>query len=324
MDLPTLLVTGVFDLSVGTMTVWNGLEQYARPRDDRQLLIGPWDHGQCYVGAADRYGPFGLGAPAAGDPYEVRLAFFDKHLKGRGPGPDLGGKAKIYVTGSNAYRSFDNYPPQETEGRDFFLTSAGRANTIRGDGRLRGAPAPGMVADRMRSDPALPFVPAMTHALGLHLDAREDAHHSETLVYITEPFSEPLTVIGEPEVHLYVVADTADADIAVQICELRRDGMVARLSMHALRLRYREGFDREVLLIPGKLVEARIKMTFVAHEFATGTRLALLVRPDLFPFIDPNPHSGEPIATATRLCVADVSVLHGEHPSRLILPVLRI
>jgi putative CocE/NonD family hydrolase len=322
MDLPTLLVTGVFDMSVGTMTVWHGLAKHASCRADRQLLIGPWDHGQCYVGGAERYGPFELGVTALADPFPIRLAFFDKHLKGKGDGPQLGGKTKIYITGRNAYRSFSAFPPVEAAPRSFFLTSSGHANTLRGDGRLLETQPQSAAADRTRSDPRLPFVASITDALALKCDAREDARHGETLVYVTDPLAAPLTVVGEPEVRLHVSADAPDADVAVQICEIRPDGAIAKLSWHALRLRYREGFDREVLLSPGRPVEASIVTTFMAHEFAAGTRIALLVRPDMFPFLDPNPHTGEPIASAMDTRPAELSVLHGDHPSRLILPVL--
>jgi putative CocE/NonD family hydrolase len=325
MDLPTLMVTGNFDPSIGTLAVWAGLMANAKDRDDRQLLIGPWDHGQTYIGSTGSYGPYEMGKAAIGDPYSIRLAFFDKHLKGKGDGPDLGGKVKTYVTGADVYRSFSAYPPKEMTPTDLFLSSQGRANTYRGDGVLTDAPPAEAPADTMRADPHLPFVPAMTSALGLELDAREQAGQAETLVYATPPLDQPLTLIGEPEVHLYVATDTPDADVVVHLCETRADGMVVALAYHALRLRYREGFDREVLMVPGKVAEAHIKLTHVSHQLAAGSRLVLLIRPDFFPFLDPNPNTGEPIATATRMQPANICVFHdAARPSRLIAPVVEL
>jgi predicted acyl esterase len=72
-------------------------------------------------------------------------------------------------------------------------------------------------------------------------------------------------------------------------------------------------------MTPGEPVEARIKLTPLSHQLQPGTRLVLLVRPDNFPFVNPN--TGEPVATATRMQPATVSVLHdAARPSRLILP----
>jgi putative CocE/NonD family hydrolase len=233
MDLPTLVVTGNFDFSIGAMTLWAGLAANATDRDDRQLLIGPWHHGQSYVGTTGEYGPFDLGEGSLGDPYPIRLAFFDRHLKGKGDGPDLGGKVKAFITGANVYRSFSAYPPKEMRPRELFLSSGGRANSLRGDGTFLDAPRAEAPADTMHADPALPFVPAMTSALNLHLDARELARQSETLVFATAPLERPLTLIGEREVHLHVAADTPDADVSINLCEARPDGMLAILAHHS-------------------------------------------------------------------------------------------
>jgi putative CocE/NonD family hydrolase len=323
MDLPVLVISGNFDLGIGAMTAWHGIVAHAADRADQQLLIGPWDHGQVYNGAGTVYGPFELGDAAPGDPNLLRFAFFDRHLKGQGHGPDVGGKAKIFITGRNDYRSFDVWPPREVRTTELFLASFGRANTYRGDGELLAAPRANAPSDTMRADPALPFVPAMTSALNLQLDLREQVRHAETLVYATTPLEAPLTIFGEPVVTLHVQADTKDADIGVYLCEMRANGSVAQLARHLLRLRYREGFDREVLLMPGEPVEARIKLTFVAHEVAPGAQLALLVTPDMFPWVDPNPNTGEPIATALESRIANVTVLHdAANPSRVTLPVL--
>ncbi|MDT9600207.1 CocE/NonD family hydrolase [Sphingosinicella rhizophila] len=322
MDLPTLIVTGNFDWSIGTMTAWNGLMAHAGDRDDRQLLIGPWDHGQVFLGGGDRYGPFDLDADLGADPFPIRLAFFDRHLKGKGDGPDLGGKAKVYITGRNEYRSFSAFPPREARRLDLFLSSGGNANGERGDGRLVASQGQGP-ADRMQADPDTPFIPTLADAMGRFLDLTEHARHIDTLVYATEPFEEKLTIVGEAELVLHVAVDAPDADIAAYLAEIRPDGTIAQLAQHALRLRYREGFDREVLLTPGVKVEARLKLTLVCHELAPGQRLALLLRPDMFPLIDPNPNTGEPIATAVGMRKAMLSIFHDAgSPSRLELPVL--
>lgn len=322
MDIPALVVCGNFDPSIGTLTAWRGLEANAPARDDRQLLIGPWDHGQTYIGSPGGYGPYEMGEAAVGDPYPIRLAFYDRHLKGRGGGPELGGKAKVFVTGANRYCSFSAYPPAEMTPTDFFL-AGGRANTYRGDGALAATPQAQSPADTMRADPELQFVPTMASALGLELDGRERAAHAETLVYATAPLDRPLTLIGEPELVLHVATDTPDADVVAHLCEHRADGQMVELGYHVIRLRYREGFDREVPMTPGQPAEARMVLTHVAHQLPAGSRLVLQLRPDWFPFIDPNPNTGEPIATAVRMQPANISVFHDRlRPSRLIAPVI--
>lgn len=325
MDLPVLVVTGNFDMSIGALTLWRGLQANAPRNHDRNLLIGPWDHGQSYVGGAPSFGPYDFEGKADMDLHALRNAFFDKHLKGEGPGIELGDEVKLYITGANEWRAFDSFPPKEISTRSFWLSSGGRANTIRGDGVLADAPpASDAPADRFVSDPELPFVPTLASAdPALMLDLREAERCSEMLVYSTPVLEAPLTVVGEAAVVLHVAADTPDADIAVQLGEARADGQVIRLAAGFLRLRYREGFDREVALTPGQPVEVRIPLTYVGHQLPAGSRLRLLISGDNFPLVDPNPHTGEPIATAVRVQVAHQSVLHDPaHPSRLELPVL--
>ncbi len=324
MDLPALFITGNFDPSIGTMAAWNSLLAHAADRADRQLLLGPWDHGQVYTGGGDRYGPHAIDSRASADPYPVRLAFYDKHLKNKGDGPAIGGKAKVFITGRNRYETFDAFPPQEVVRRPFFLSSAAPANGEYGAGVL--VTRQQDVADRpdrMRSDPMTPFVAPLTEAMGRISSLDEHVRHIDTLLFKTDVLDEPLTILGESELVLHVAVDAPDSDVVAHLAEIRPDGSVVELAYHALRLRYRQGFDREVALVPGEPVEVRLKLTLVSHELAAGHRLALLLRPDFFPFIDPNPNTGEPIATAVTMRTAQISVFHDAlRPSRLELPVL--
>jgi putative CocE/NonD family hydrolase len=207
--------------------------------------------------------------------------------------------------------------------RAFFLGSGGHANSSRGDGRL-GAEAPAAEpADRFADDPELPFVAAMSHAGNYRLDLRERARSSDTLVYRTPPLEQPLTILGEPEAVFSTAADCPDADLAAWVAEERPDGSLAQLTYGHLRLRYRAGFDREILLEPGAVVGARVRFHYVGHRLATGSALVLLVSGSNFPWVDPNPHTSEPIAAAPSMRRALQSVFHdASRPSWLELPVL--
>ena len=323
-EIPTLLVSGTFDLSIGALTAWSGLEAHGPSDAERLLLIGPWDHSGTYVGGRPSYGPHELADWDAVVPAAIRLAFFDRHLRNRGTGPELGGRVKVYLTGGGGWRSFDAFPPREVAAYTLYLASEGRANSCRGDGRLHDAPvgtaqSPDVIVD----DPEIPFVAPMTQAAQRLLDLRERGNHAETVYYTTGPLAAPLTILGEAEAVLFTAADCPDADLAVWLAEARPDGSLVQLAFGHLRLRYREGFDREVLLEPGAVVGARIRLHYVGHRLAAGHALVLLVSGNNYPWVDPNPHTGEPIATAVERQVARQTVCHGpEFPSRVVLPIL--
>jgi uncharacterized protein len=326
MDLPMMVVGGNFDLGVGTITLWKGLESHAQNPELRSLLIGPWDHGQCYAGGADRWGPYCFGGQATSDLAALRLAFFDRHLKNKGPGASLPGRVTLFVTGENQWRSFDRYPPREVVWQSWFLNSGGRANSARGDGALeRTPPACSQMPDRFIDDPELPFVAALAAARESDdlVDLRERCNHHETLVYRTSELGIPVTLLGEPAADLWVAADASDADIVLWLAEVRADGRVVRLAHGQLRLRYHQGFEREVLLKPDVPVRVQVPLTYVAHRLPVDSRLALLISGSDFPTSDPNPHTGEPVATAIACRPAVQTVFHDrEMPSSLCLPLL--
>jgi putative CocE/NonD family hydrolase len=206
------------------------------------------------------------------------------------------------------------------------LASGGHANSVRGDGQLlREAPRTAQVPDTFMDDPTLPFVPALASARekAVLLDLRERERDHETLVYDTGVLPEALTLLGEPQADLYVAADVPDADIVLWLAEHRTDGRTVKLATGQLRLRYHGGFDQERLLTPGQPVRVTIPLTYVGHRVPAGSRLRLLVSGSNFPWADPNPHTGAPIATAVDMQSALQTVYHNEaQPSKLILSVL--
>lgn len=323
---PALLVCGNFDLGIGTLTLWRQLEAHAPASVPRTLVIGPWDHGQSYAGGAPAYGPYHFGGQERADVNVLRLAFFDRHLKGIGPGPALEGRVSLFITGANAWHSFDRYPPVECRTQRWYLRSRGHANGLRGDGGLsREAPGGAEAADHFVDDPELPFVGALAaaHEATDPLDLRERARHAETLVYASGVFGEPITLLGEPEAELWTTADAPDADLMLWLAERRADGRIVKLAQGQLRLRYRRGFEQEALLVPGDPVRVRVLLTYVAHRVPAGSQLLLLVAGSDFPFSDPNTHTGEPVATAVACRQAVQTVFHDTaRPSSLTLPVL--
>lgn len=321
---PVLVVTGLFDGSMGSQHLWTMLERHAPPDVERHLIIGPWDHGQAYVGGGSGYGSHHWGEAGAFDLAATRLAFFDRHLKGVGPGPALPDRTFCFLTGADRWLAAPAYPHPDTVSQAWYLHSDGLAN-LRGHGRLdREAPATDEPPDSFLSTPDLPFVPVgATLDPALVLDLRETERQEDVLVYTSAPLEAPLVLHGQFILELHVAADAPDADVVCWLADVPPDGRTTRISRGLLRLRYRDGFDRERPLVPDKPISVCIHMDHVGHEVATGHRLRLLVGSTVFPLLDPNPNTGEPIATATTVRTARESVFHDRaRPSRLLLPVL--
>lgn len=321
---PTMVVTGLFDGSMGSQHLWEMLERHAPADVERLLLIGPWDHGQAYVGGAQGYGSHEWGDKGAFDLAGARLAFFNKHLKGQGEGPQLPGRTTTFVTGANRWIASETYPHSGIREEAWYLHSEGLAN-LRGHGTLdRFPPENDEPSDSFLSMPDLPFVPVgAVLDPALVLDLRELERQEDVLVYTSAPLEESLTLHGRFVAELHVAADAPDCDVFCWLADLPPSGHTTQISRGQLRLRYREGYDRQVPLTPDEVVKVRIEMDHVGHRLEQGHRLRLLIGSSLFPLLDPNPNTGEPTATAIEMRTARETVFHdGARPSRLLLPIL--
>lgn len=336
MRVPVQLVSGWYDNSYGTIGAtrgFNGMRQRAGTAEARQktkLMLGPWTHTSLYVDRT-RFGDLEFGPNAGIDYDEFLLRWFDARLKGIDNGVDDEPPVRIFVMGENRWRHENEWPPARAETVPMYLHSDGAAATAGGDGRLlRAAPGdpevpPDAPHDRYVFDPADPIWDERFEDPGPHdqsdIEARDDI-----LVFTSEPLAEDLEVTGAIFADLWVSVDRPDTDLAVMICDVWPDGTSYNLTgpeSGYLRLRYREGYDRQVPLEPGTPTRVRIGNLFTSNLFRKGHRIRVQVTSSRAPHFDPNPNTGREIATETELVPATITLHHDpERPSRILLPVI--
>ena len=147
-EIPVFTVTGWFDGDqAGSLYYWRGLEQHSRHPGRAQLIIGPWEHAQCYLGGEAELREMRFGGDSVLPIRTLRLDFLNEHLRPGTAPPGESGKAaprvRVFVTGSNRWHDFEEYPPPAVEYRRWFLRSNGHANTAAGDGALNEVAANG-------------------------------------------------------------------------------------------------------------------------------------------------------------------------------------
>ena len=78
------------------------------------------------------------------------------------------------------------------------------------------------------------------------------------------------------------------------------------------------------MLTPGEPTEFRLDNSDAAHTFLPGHRIRVRITSSFYPWVFPNPNTGNPIATDTHAPRhARQTVFHdGQRPSRLLLPVM--
>jgi putative CocE/NonD family hydrolase len=323
-DIPVFTVTGWYDGDQpGSLYHWRGIEaSLPGSRDQRHLLIGPWNHTQTFVGGELSYGEWEFSENADVDLKKLRLAFFDRYLRGEDTGEQLPDRCKLYVTGSNQWQVFQNYPPDEVEYRPLYLSSDGAANTLDGDGHLSWAQPAYEAPDRYTYDPDIPVISSDLFPQ----DRRPIQKRTDVLVYTTDALEEPLTVIGPVVVNLYAASDCVDTDFVAHLLDVFPDGRAVPPALtvpSVLRARYRKGMDRTVPLTPNQPEAFTIRLPNVGHTFLPGHRVRIEISSSMYPAIHPNPNTGNAIATDTESRIAHQTVYHdGEHPSHVLLPVL--
>ena len=145
----------------------------------------------------------------------------------------------------------------------------------------------------------------------------------DVLVYATAPLEKPVTIAGPIEVVLYVSSSAKDTDFFVKLIDIYPDGKAINLSNDAFRVRYREGFDKKVLMRSGEIYKVSLPNMVTAARFQKGHRIALQVTSSDFPFYERNLNTGGNNYDETTWVVAENSIHHGpRQPSHVVLPVL--
>jgi putative CocE/NonD family hydrolase len=214
----------------------------------------------------------------------------------------------------------------------YYLDSDGRANSLFGDGILSThKPGAETTSDTFTYDPALP-VPSVGGGLCCMGDALEagsfdqrqvEARH-DVLVYTTEPLEKALEITGTIEVTLFVSSTAKDTDFTVKLIDVYPDGRAFNLDETIQRVRYREGYDQQVLMEPGKVYELSVSPMSTSNTFAEGHRIRVEVSSSNFPRFARNLNTGGNNYDETDGTVAKNTIHHSPaHPSRILLPVVK-
>ena len=327
-EIPVLYECGWFDRYTGSQFVhWSGVRERARSehaRKGQQLVCGPWLHGGNLAPQTEnvRYG-----SHARSNRLELMIRWFDHWLKGVDNGVDRDPALRLYMSGADEWVESDEWPPLGVVERTLFFRGS--------DGLPSGSLNSGGLAIEKPADEAPdlythnPYDPIPT--VGGHggvtwmwppgaLDQREV--EQRCLTYTTDELAEPLEVIGEPTVRLYLATSAVDTDVIVTLSDVHPDGYSELVRQGALRGRHRGGPESTELMEPGAVYELTVRLTAVAHRFRQGHAVRLTVASSSFPNFLPNAGTADPPYLATKAVVAENTVYHDrERPSALLLPV---
>ncbi len=333
-DVPALFFDSWYDYGVAeTFELFNLFQENSvseRARDNQFVIIGPTTHcGWARATENTIVGERDLG-DARRDFMDIYLRWYARWLKDDDNGITDMPKVQYYLMGKNEWRSADEWPLPNTTLRSLYLHSDGRANSRYGDGALSWSTPGEQPPDRYVYDPGTPVPSIGGQACCTGLDTGAGAYdQSETemrndvLVYTSPPLEEGIEVTGQLEVVLYVGSSAKDTDFMAKLVDVYPDGTAFNVQEGAQRMRYREGFDRNVWMQEDEVYEIRLDLHATGNYFGPGHRVRLEVSSSSFPRFDRNLNTGGNNYDETEWVVAQQTLHHSaEHPSRIVLPVI--
>ena len=317
---PVLQISGWYDDSRGPIDYTNALNRVAGHPFIR-LVMGPGAHkGVDYV--AGEFGP-----QSRVDTRRLQLRWFDHYLLGKNNGVDTEPPVDIFVFGDNRWRKEPGWPLARAVPTNWYVSSAGHANTSRGDGVLDTVPPSSAPLDTFTYDPAKP-TPYLIDSRELETSLNEDftalnAERQDELVFTSKPLTTPIEVTGPMSATVWAASDAKDTDWNVMLLDVFPDGRAQRVQDGVARARFRKGFDKQVPLSPGSVERYDIDLWFTSRVFQPGHRIRVTISSALFPKYDRNLNTGGNNERDTTFVVAHQRLLHdAAHPTHVTLPVV--
>lgn len=336
LNVPGLWFMSWYDVSIGpNLALYNHVRQNAKGDvgNEQWAVIAPVTH-CAYTRATENtiVGERNMG-DARLDYQEIMYGFFDRFLKGeKSERLDTLPKVTYFTMGSNKWQSSDTWPPAGAQSLTFYLASAGRANSLAGDGTLSSAPPPGDKPDSFTYDPLNPVLSyggnvccTGTAVTAGSFDQRKMEAREDVLVYTSEPFKEGTELTGPITPTLYVSSDVKDTDFTVKIVDVYPDGSAYNLDESIQRLRYRDGYDKPpVWMESGKVYKVTLQPLNTSNYFDAGHRLRVEVSSSNFPRFDRNLNTGGKNYDEDKPVVAHNSVHHSkQYPSQLVVTIVK-
>ena len=269
-------------------------------RDNQYLVIAPTLHCSFTRATKNTF----VGERNVGDArlnYDTQIyAWFDLWLKGKqNDFKEKTPKVQYYTMGINKWQASDTWPPKKSKLTTYYLNSNGKANSLFGDGKLTTTKANLDNPDNFIYDPMNP-VPSYggnvcctgNAVKGGSFDQYQMETRNDILVYTTDILEEGVEISGFIESTLYVSSDAKDTDFTIKLIDVYPDGKAYNLDETIQRVRYREGYEKEVFMKKGEVYKVDLTPMSTSNYFKKGHRIRVEVSSSNFPRFARNLNTG--------------------------------
>ena len=329
-NVPILTIAAWYDIFLGgSLRNYVGVKAHGASdaaRKGQRLLVMIGGH----AGSGPVVGDLDFGPSSKLDEDEVTLDWYDYTLKGTANNFASPKPVRLFVMGTNQWRDEDDWPLPRARETKYFLHSAGKANSARGDGTLNTTAARTEPSDHYVYDPTNP-APTIGGPLCCdsgHLkpgarDQRPVEARDDVLIYSTPVLAQDIEVTGPIKLELFASSTAVDTDFIAKLVDVWPDGFAQNLTEGIVRARYRDSQERPTLMNPDQVYKFALDMWATSNVFRKGHRLRLEISSSNFPRFDRNMNNGQDAASVQKPISATNTIYHdAEHPSVLFLPIV--
>ena len=294
MNVPCFTIGSWYDfMNQGSIASFIGRQHEGGPRSrgNQWLRIGPWLHGRTNKGS--KVGDVTYPENATWPVEQHMLQWFDHWLKGKENGIEKESPVQYYVMGAtgeksaagNVWRAATDWPVASQQ-QLLYLHQGGHL--------LAAKPGKKKASTSFLSDPRKPMQLPGRSFPGAR-DARMFEQQSEVRTFTTPVLEENVEWTGRIHARLYVSSTAPDTDVIVRVSDVYPDGRSILIVDYPWRLRYREGFEKEVLMEPGKVYPVEFPVGWLSQVFQRGHRIRVTIASTGDPLYEPNPQNGKPL-----------------------------
>ncbi len=330
MKAPVFLESGWYDAAYGPDGATKGFNKMRteggseEAKNNTILILGPWNHTSLHT-RKTKFGDIQFGTSAGLDYDSELLNWYAQILNGEKNKSKLP-PVSIFVMGRNKWRSENEWPLTRAVSTSLYLHSSGKTAIDKQDGSLNLTVPTEEKSDSYVFDPANPLWD-ISYEKSTPYDQRDNENRKDVLVFTSRILDEEIEVTGEIVAELFVSSTGKDTDFTITLCDVYPDGKSINLSgldAGYLRMRYRNGYEKQELMTPGEVYKIRIGQLYTSNLFKKGHRIRLYITSSKAPHYDPNPNTGTEIASEENLVPATNTVFHSKkYPSRLVVPVVK-
>jgi len=298
-----MTVGGWFDAEdlYGPLKIYREIEKNNKGISNT-LVMGPWKHGGWARGNGSSLGNVFFGddpAPSIFYQENIQLPFFNHHLKGKKE-KELP-EAYMFETGTNKWRTFDTWPPENLEKKNLYFHANGKLSFD--------APTQEELFNEFISDPnrPVPYSEAITTGMTKEYmtdDQRFAGRRPDVLMYQSKVLEDDITLAGNMMANLRVSTSETAADWVVKLIDVYPDdhadfehnpkhikmaGYQQMVRSEVIRGRYRNSHENPEPFVSNKITEVNYELQDVLHTFKKGHRIMIQVQSTWFPIVDRNP-----------------------------------